>query len=66
MRKLISLLLAVLMMLGLLGCGAKRETRIVHCDKCGAPVEVDMDSNVTEDWILFCRDCGEPVVYPVD
>ena len=37
------------------GCGEKK---IVHCDGCGAEIEVDADSNVNDtDWTLFCSTC---------
>lgn len=38
------------------GCG----TRIVHCDNCGKEIKVKVNSNVTEEWILFCDECGDP------
>lgn len=49
----------VLLMLTLTACGG--EKRIVHCDRCQAEIEVDADSNITEDWILFCNDCAKEV-----
>lgn len=55
MKKLIAALLLVLM-LGMVACGA---ARIVHCDKCGKEIKVDSDSNITEDWVVFCDDCDD-------
>ena len=66
MRKRLLALLAVLMLI-LCGCG---ETKIVHCDHCGDEITLEADSNITEDWIVFCKQCEEdlfadnPVVDP--
>ena len=49
------------------GCG---EPRTVHCDHCGGEITLEADSNITEDWIVFCKQCEEdlfadnPVVDP--
>ena len=29
----------------------------VHCDRCGKEVVLPADSKITEDWILFCKEC---------
>ena len=69
MKKGIFLLLGLALCLGLCACGAERT---VHCDSCGKEVQVDADSNITEDWILFCKECEEahfgdnPVVRPTN
>lgn len=63
MKKLVALLLAVLLLATLTACAKEKKT--VHCDRCGAAVEIDADSNMEEDRILFCRSCAEtmdPVV----
>ncbi|MBO5065647.1 MAG: hypothetical protein J6D06_05965 [Clostridia bacterium] len=54
MKKIISILLVILMLVAFVGCGA---TKILHCDKCGAEVEVEADSNMTEDWMILCNKC---------
>lgn len=59
-RNIAWLLSAALLFCMLFGCGEKR---IVHCDRCGKEIEVDADSNVTEDWILVCQDCQKEL-YP--
>ena len=68
MRKLIAALLGtIVVLLALTACG---ETKIVHCDHCGAEILLDADDKITEDWILFCEACEEelfgdnPVVDP--
>ena len=63
--KRLALLLAVLMLLT--GCG---KDRIVTCDHCGAEITVKEDSNITDEWSVFCKECEEtlfgdnPVVSP--
>ena len=56
MKKRISLLLVLLLLLGLTACVEKKT---VHCDHCGAAVEIDADSNMEEDWIIYCGPCNE-------
>ena len=48
------LLIVLAAALLLVGCGA---TKTLHCDRCGREVRVSADSNMDEDWILYCRDC---------
>ena len=52
LMRVFCLLLAVLM---LFGCG--KEARIVHCDGCGCELTVEADSNMTDEWIIYCHDC---------
>lgn len=53
----------------LLGC---KDTRTVKCDRCGTELTIDADSNMTDDWIIFCHDCeneafgGTGVVAPAE
>jgi hypothetical protein len=55
-RKLLCLLLIpVLLLLG--GCG--KETRTVTCDGCGTEITLDADSNITDEWIVFCKTCEQ-------
>lgn len=61
MKRFMIFLLTAACLLGLCGC---QKTRIVHCDRCGEEIEVKEDSNITEDWIVFCKNCEEPVVEP--
>lgn len=63
-KRITALLLALIMLLVLTACGG---TKTLHCDRCGAEIPVEKDSNITEDWIVFCKDCEEeigPVVDP--
>lgn len=66
-KRILSLLLLAALLLTLAACG---ETRTVHCDHCGADIELASDSNIEEDWIVFCKTCEEelfgdnPVVSP--
>ena len=58
MKKLICLLLTLVLLMSLAACG---KTRTVICDRCGAEIQVEADSNITDDWILFCKDCEEEI-----
>lgn len=51
---LLSLVLAMLFAFG--GCGEKK---ILKCDNCGNDVSADADSNVEDDWIIYCAECEE-------
>ena len=53
MKKVIILCLVLAMLMALAGCG----TRTVTCDGCGKDITVKANSNVTDEWILFCSDC---------
>ena len=55
-RKLLCVLLALAMLL-LSGCG--KETRTITCDGCGQEITVDADSNITDEWIVFCQTCEQ-------
>ncbi len=55
-KRLLAFLCAVFMLLCLSACGEKK---ILHCDHCGGEVAVDTDSNMQEDWIVYCADCNE-------
>ena len=64
--KIMCFLLAMAMLL-LSACG--KEQRTVICDGCGAQIQVDADSNITDEWILFCDTCekdlfGEDGIVP--
>ena len=52
-KKMMCLLLALVLILTLVACAK----RTVTCDGCGADVEVAADSNITDEWILFCSKC---------
>jgi len=55
--KAIAIFLALsAMLLVLTGCGEKKT---LHCDRCNTAVEVEADSNMTEEWILFCAKCAK-------
>ena len=60
MKKLICLVLAMLTALSLAGCAKK----ILHCDGCGAEVQVRQSSNMEEDWIILCEDCNATMELP--
>lgn len=50
-------LILILLVLLLAGCG--KETRTVVCDGCGADITVEADSNITDEWTIFCEQCEQ-------
>jgi hypothetical protein len=64
-------ILALVLALCALLCGCKEE-RIVKCDRCGKELTIDADSNMTDEWIIFCNECeleafgGTGVVAPAE
>ena len=55
-KKLMILISVVGILMMLSSCGEKK---ILHCDKCGKEVSVAESSNMEEEWILFCPECGD-------
>lgn len=55
-KKALVLLLTLSLLFTLLACGA---TKILHCDHCGTEVKVKENSNMEEDWIIYCETCNE-------
>lgn len=56
MKKILSFLSITTIVLTLAGCGA---TKTLHCDHCGKEVFVKENSNMEEDWIIYCEACNE-------
>lgn len=57
-KRILALVLLLSLLLTLAACGG--EPKIVHCDRCGAEIQLDPDdSHIDEDWILFCKTCEE-------
>lgn len=54
-KRILALLLCLALAAAMAGCGEKK---ILHCDHCGVEVAVESDSNMEEDWIIFCEDCN--------
>ena len=54
MKKLICLLLALVLVLTLAACG---NARTVTCDGCGEEIKVKGNSNITDEWIVYCKTC---------
>ena len=55
-KRIIVFLLVLLLFVTLTSCGEKK---ILHCDNCNVEVKVDADSNMEEDWSIFCAECNE-------
>ena len=56
MKKLVCLLAVAALLLTAAACGA---TKTLHCDGCGVEVTVEADSNMEEDWIIYCGPCNQ-------
>lgn len=56
MKGLFALLSALGVLLTLSACG---EGKILHCDHCGREVRAEADSNMEEDWIIYCGECNK-------
>lgn len=52
-KKLMMLFVTAMMVFSLAACGTKTLT----CDGCGAKVDVPKNSNMTEDWTIYCHEC---------
>lgn len=55
-KKVSIAVLALCLLLCIAGCGAKKT---LHCDNCQAEVQVEEDSNMTEEWTIYCEACNE-------
>lgn len=56
MKKIFALILSIVTLLSMAACGG---TKTVHCDHCGKEVTISADSNMDEDWIIYCGECNE-------
>ena len=54
MKKIAVFCAALCLCAALSGCGSKK---ILHCDNCGREISVDADSNMTDEWLLYCSEC---------
>lgn len=54
MKKIIAFMMILTALLALAGCGEKKTLR---CDHCGADVQVAANSEMTDDWIIYCEEC---------
>lgn len=57
MKKCIITALLSALILALLLCGCK--TKTLHCDHCNKEVVVSENSNMEENWALYCAECNE-------
>ncbi len=56
MKKWMYWLIIGCLLLAMVGCG---QTKILHCDHCQTEVTVAEDSNMEEDWTVYCEECNE-------
>ena len=54
MKKFVLLLMILAMIFAFAGCGEKKTLR---CDNCGADVQVAANSEMTDEWIIYCEEC---------
>ncbi len=54
-RKIIAVLLLVLIFGGIFLIGNKKT---LHCDGCDEIIRVSKNSEMEEDWMIFCEDCN--------
>ena len=57
MKKILLIISALLLILSFAGCTAA--TKTINCDNCGKEIEIAADSNVNDDWSIFCEECEE-------
>ena len=57
--KIVLTIVALILAFGMASCCAKKE---LIFDGCGKKVEVAANSNMTDEWVLFCDECGEPEI----
>lgn len=55
-KRVLTALLIAVMLFAVVGCG---RSKVLHCDHCNAEVEVKEDSNMNEDWAIYCESCNE-------
>ena len=59
-KRVLAAAAALGLMCALFGCGKEK---LLHCDGCGGEIRVEADSNMDEDWIIFCERC-EKELFP--
>ena len=55
MKKIIALMMIFAMLLAFAGCGEKKN---LTCDHCGKDVQVVADSEMNDEWIIYCDECN--------
>lgn len=59
MKRITVILLALAMLLIMTACGG---TKILHCDGCDKEIEIAANSNMEEDWAIFCESCEKEIM----
>ena len=39
-----------------------KEMKTLTCDGCGVEVQVEADSNMEEDWLIYCEKCNAEIL----
>lgn len=56
MKKALCLILSACILFAVTGCV---KTKPLHCDYCNKVVDVKENSDMDEDWIIYCEECNE-------
>lgn len=56
MKRIVIMFFVLVILLSLSACV---KTKVLHCDHCGKEVSVRQDSNMEEDWTIYCEECNE-------
>ena len=56
-KKTLIIASALLLLLSFSGCSEK--TKALTCDNCAKEIQVAEDSNMNEEWAVFCEECEE-------
>ena len=55
MKKMLFIVSVLCIAAMMAGC----KTKVLHCDHCDKEVVAKQDSNMEEDWIIYCDECNE-------
>lgn len=63
MKRVLLIMLALLMMTALCACGEQKQ---LQCDGCGTMVSVNADSDMTDEWLIYCGECEKELQPEID
>ncbi len=58
MKKVLCFLAAACFLFSMAGC---TKTKTLHCDKCNKEISVKEESDMNDDWGIYCKDCHEEI-----
>lgn len=59
-KKIIVFMLVFALMSIIASC--HKEMKTLTCDGCGVDVQVEADSNMEEDWLVYCEKCNAEIL----